>query len=143
MESCTPRRKDHGPGRTHLSRTGVQMDQALHWVQVNLRQEFLHSERAKYLEAKNPKSTTAPFCHFQMHSSANRPWEKGTEVVHAPGIRTEGAGRGPKIIPEEIGKQTGSKSITKSKKLFSKAPFPFLPLCHSATSANTSGKLFT
>lgn len=113
-----PKKKWSQPRKNPPVPDGVQMDQALPTqAQVSLRQEFLTSERAKYLEARIqslPQTT-----YFQGHSS-NRPWEKGTEgVVHAPGIRTQDAGRGPKIIPEEIGKRTGSKSISKNKRLFS------------------------
>ena len=109
-----PKKKRSRPRMNPPVPDGVQIDQALPTqVQINLRQEFLTSERAKYLEARI-QSLPQP-AYFQGHSS-NRPWEKGTEgVVHAPGIRTQGARRGP----EEIGKRTGSKSITKNKQLFS------------------------
>lgn len=108
-----PKKKRSRPRKNPPVPDGVQMDQALPTqIQINLGQEFLTSERAQYLEARI-QSLPQP-TYFQGHSS-NRPWEKGTEgVVHAPGIRTQGAGRGP----EEIGKQTGSKSITKNKRLF-------------------------
>ncbi|XP_070334175.1 uncharacterized protein [Odocoileus virginianus] len=109
-----PKKKRSRPRKNPPVPDSVQMDQALPTqIQINLRQEFLTSERVKYLEARI-QSLSQP-TYFQGHSS-NRPWEKGTEgVVHAPGIRTQGAGRGP----EEMGKQTGSKSITKNKRLFS------------------------
>lgn len=123
-----PQNSPHGP-------EDMQMDWALlTQIQVSLRQEFLMSERAKYLEDRI-QSLPQPTCFLFQGYSSNSPWEKGSEgVLHAPGIRTQGAGRGQKIIPEEIGKQTGSNPITENT-FFPKAPFPFPPLYHSATTS--------
>nr|XP_014699892.2 uncharacterized protein LOC106833243 [Equus asinus] len=102
-----PRNNSHGP-------EDVQMDPAmLTHIQAILRQEFLMKERAKYLEDTIQSLPQSTHFHFQDYSS-HSPLKKGSErVLRAPGIRMHGAGRGQKMVLEEIGKQIGGNSITR------------------------------
>ena len=108
-----PRNNPHGP-------ENVQMDQVLlTQIQDSLMQEFLMSEKAKFMEDRI-QSLPQPTCFLFQDYTLHSPWEKGHEaILHAPGIRTQGAGRRQKTVLEEIRKQTGSNSITKNKHLFS------------------------
>lgn len=88
------------------------------------RQEFLTDERAKYRRTESKVSHIHTFYRSRLRFQ-QRFGERKRGVLQAPGIRMHSTGRGHKIPLEEIGKQTGSNSITrKNKRLFCRHPSP-------------------
>lgn len=124
----TPRRKGQDPGKTPTTQRMCQ------WVwhcgprpEPSQGRSFLRIKELS-IRGQNPKCPTSAHSIVQDHAS-NSALEKGSEgVLQAPEISMHSTGRGHRIALEEIGRQTGSDSITrKNKYLFCRHPSPSHP----------------